>query len=176
MWQKTINEHMNLIYKIAIILIIAIVSCKGKVKNQPVTSTKPEIDRLKLTDLNNRPIDLGQYRGKALFINFWATWCKPCIAEMPSIQRAQDILENENIVFLLASNETAEQIQKFKNEHEYSFTYVRTENPEELNIMAMPTTFIFSPESKLVFSEMGIRKWDGTENLEIIRKILRSHD
>ncbi len=167
---------MNLIYRIAIILIISIVSCKEKVKNQPVTLNKsePETYKVTLTDLNNRPIDLGQYRGKTLFINFWATWCKPCLQEMPSIQKAQDILKNESIVFLLASNETAGQIEKFKNEHDYSFNYVRVENLEELNIMALPTTFIFNPDGELVFSEMGFRKWNDKKNIDLILNIAKS--
>ena len=167
---------MNLIYRIAIILIIGIVSCKEKVKNQPVTlnQSEPEAYKVTLTDLNNRPIDLGQYRGKTLFINFWATWCKPCLQEMPSIQKAKEILKNENIIFLLASNETAGQIEYFKKEHNYSFNYVRVENLEELNIMALPTTFIFNPGGELVFSEMGFRKWDDRKNIDLIINIAES--
>ncbi len=167
---------MNLIYKIAVILTLGMAGCKGELKKQPITSGNTEIDRVKLTDLNNRSIDLGQYSRKVLFINFWATWCKPCIIEMPSIQNAQDILKNENIEFLIGSNETTEQIEKFKSEHEYNFNYVRVENLEELNITAIPATFIFNKESKLVFSEMGFRKWDAPENIELIRKIIKNHE
>lgn len=167
---------MNSICKIVVVLIIGIVSCKGKIINQPVTSSQSESEtyNLKLTDLNNQPIDLGQYRKKTLFINFWATWCKPCLEEMPSIQKSHDILKNESIVFLLASDETAEQIEKFKNEHDYSFNYVRVENIEELNIMALPTTFIFNPDGELVFSEMGFRKWDDKKNIDLLLNIAES--
>ena len=167
---------MNSVYKIVAVLIIGIVSCKGKIKDQTVTLQQPESEtyKMKLTHLNNRPIDLGQYRENTLFINFWATWCKPCLEEMPSIQKAKDILKNENIIFLLASSETAEQIEKFKNEHDYSFNYVRVENLEELNIMALPTTFIFNPDGELVFSEMGFRKWNDKKNIDLILNIAKS--
>ena len=167
---------MNSVYKIVAVLIIGIISCKEKVKNQPVTLNQvgSETYKMKLTDLSNRPIDLGHYREKTLFINFWATWCKPCLEEMPSIQKSQDILKNESIVFLLASNETAEQIEKFKNEHKYSFNYVRVANVEELNIMALPTTFIFNPDGELVFSEMGYREWDDKKNIDLILNIAKS--
>ena len=167
---------MNSVYKIVAVLIIGIVSCKGKIKDQTVTLQQPESEtyKMKLTHLNNRPIDLGQYREKTLFINFWATWCKPCLKEMPSVQKAKDILKNENIIFLLASSETAEQIEKFKNEHDYNFDYVRVANVEELNIMALPTTFIFNPDGELVFSEMGFRKWDDKKNIDLLLNIAES--
>lgn len=165
---------MNIINKIAVILIIGIVSCKGKINNQPIASTTSEIEKIKLTNLNNQPIDLSQYQGKTLFINFWATWCKPCLLEMPSIQKAQDILKNRNIVFLFASDESVEQIENFKAAHDYNFTYVRVENMEELNITGLPTTFIFNPQGKLVFSEIGYQQWDGRNNINMILKIAES--
>lgn len=149
-------------------------SCKEKVKKNPVASDKIEIDRIKLTDLNGKPVDMRQFHGKTLFINFWATWCKPCLEEMPSIQKAKDILKNENIVFLFASDESAEQIEQFKNEFDYSFNYVRIQNQEELNIIALPTTFIFDPDGKLVFNETGFRQWDDKNNIHLIINVTKS--
>ena len=161
---------MNLVYKIALVLLIGAVSCKGKEKNQPLTSNQPEfeIDSIKLTGLDNKPIDLKQYRGKTIFINFWATWCRPCLEEMPYIKKAMGLLKGKEIVFLFASDETPEEIENFKNDHDYPFNYVRVENSVELNIMGLPTTFIFNPGGKLVFSDMGFRKWDADENIELI--------
>ena len=164
---------MNLIYKIAVIFILGTVSCKEKEKNQVVTSGKSEIDNVKLTNLNNIPLDLKQYDGKTVFINFWATWCKPCIAEMPSIEKAKNKLSNQNIVFLLASNESLQEIEDFKNSNNYTSTFVRIENMEALNIQAIPTTYIFNPEGKLVFSEMGYRNWDDSSNIQLILKTVK---
>lgn len=167
---------MSLIYKIAIISIIGIVSCKGKENNKvaQVTLNKPasELEKIKLTNLDNSPIDLKQYKGKTIFINFWATWCKPCVEEMPTIQKAKDILKDENIEFLFASNESPEQIESFVAKHDYRFNYVRIDNLEELNIMGLPTTFIFNKEGKLVFTEMGYNQWDQKNNIDSILKIV----
>jgi thiol-disulfide isomerase/thioredoxin len=164
---------MNSVYKIALILLIGAVSCNRKEKNQLDVSKQPgfKIDGIKLTGLDNKPIDLKQYRGKTLFINFWATWCKPCLQEMPSIQKAQEILENENIVFLFASDEESDQIAAFKNENRYNFNYVKAGNMAELSIMALPTTFIFNPRGKLVFNEMGYRQWNDKNNIDLILNI-----
>ena len=165
---------MKLIYKITVLLFIVIIGCKNKEKDIPVISDKIEMERIKLTDLSNKPVDMKNFHGKTLFINFWATWCKPCVEEMPSIQKAKDILKNENIIFILASDETAEQIEQFEKEHNYGFNYTRVQNPEELNVMALPTTFIFNPDGELLFSEMGNRKWDEKINIDLILKIAKS--
>ena len=154
-------------------LLFGLLGCNGQSKDKPVPVIRQdwEFDRVKLTDLKRRPIDLKQYQGKTIFINFWATWCKPCIEEMPSIKKAQNILRNEDLVFLLASGENVEEIDAFRNAHDYKFNYARIENSEELGIQVLPTTFIFNPEGELIFSEQGNRKWDEKNNIDMILKI-----
>jgi thiol-disulfide isomerase/thioredoxin len=144
----------------------------GKIQAEALSAIT--ISKVKLADLHGQPVDLKQYSGKTVFINFWATWCKPCLQEMPSIQKAMKILENDNVIFLFASDEEADLIEEFKNKHDYRFNYVRVENMEELNIMVLPTTFIFNPDGKLVFSEMGFRKWDDKKNLDLVLNITKS--
>jgi thiol-disulfide isomerase/thioredoxin len=124
---------------------------------------------VKLKELNGTPVDLSEYNGKTVFINFWATWCKPCIQEMPTIAEVQKL--KGDVVFLLASNEDPSQIEKFMKRHDYDFHYVHLENMEALKIPALPTTFIFNPEGKLKFAEAGLRMWDDPANIELINSI-----
>lgn len=149
-------------------LILTLSACTG--------SKDHDISKIKLTELNDQPIDLAQFEGKTVFINFWATWCKPCIQEMPTIESAQNSLKDENVVFLFASNEETERIETFGENHTYHFHYVHLENMEGQNIKALPTTFIFNPEGKLKFSEAGYRKWDDPANIELITKIMNDHE
>ncbi len=162
---------MKIKHKVGFVLILVMVACNAGDKSTIPYEKKIELREFKLTDLNQQPIDLEKYKGKTVFVNFWATWCKPCIQEMPSIASAQNLLHNEEIVFLLASDESIEQIAQFRSNHDYKFNYARIENSEELSIQALPTTFIFSPDGALIFSEPGERKWDNTENINLIRKI-----
>lgn len=133
-----------------------------------------DIDKIQIIELNGTPIDLSVYNGKTVFINFWATWCKPCIQEMPTIVEAQKL--NDDVVFLLASNEEPEQIGKFIKRHNYNFHYVHLENMEALNIQALPTTFIFNPEGELKFSETGFRVWNDPANIQLINSITKDHE
>ncbi len=168
---------MKTIHTLSLVLLIAIVGCREAAKEKkdtlhPAASTETTINKIQLTDLKNRGINMKQYKGKTVFVNFWATWCKPCIAEMPSIQKLQTRLKDENVIFLLASNEDINEIEGFKNDNKYTFHYTRLINMEALNIQAIPTTHIYNPDGQLVFSETGSRNWDDIDNIHMILKII----
>ena len=166
---------MSKFLTITIAIFLGLLGCNNEPKEKPNSSAEiiPTVDKINLTDLKGQPIDLKQYEGKTIFINFWATWCKPCIEEMPSINDAQKILQNENLVFLMASAETAEEIESFGTNNNYKFNYVRIENSEEMNIQGLPTTFIFDSKGQLAFSETGYRKWNEKNNIDLILKITK---
>lgn len=161
-----------MIRKLSIVYLLVLAGC--------TTGTKEHIDtdiaKIILSDLRNQPVDLNTYLGKTVFINFWATWCKPCLQEMPSIESAQSQFKNQNVIFLLASNEEVNQIESFIKKHNYTFQYVHLENMEELGIQALPTTYIFNSEGKLKFSETGSRQWDDAASLDLITKITNDHE
>ena len=143
------------------------------VKTEPPgnSTSKKAINGIVLRNLDDQTIDLATYKGKTIFLNFWATWCKPCITEMPSIERAKQILSNENFVFLAASDESFDKIRKFKEKHEVTFLFVRLESGlESQNIYSLPTTFVFSPEGELVINEVGAKVWDSPQELEKLQK------
>lgn len=132
-------------------------------------STKPsDLEKIQLQTLDGNSIDMSDYKGKTVFVNFWATWCKPCIREMPTIAQAQKQLKDKNVVFLFPSNESADLITDFKEKRDFDFNYVQVKNMEALNIQALPTTMIFNHEGKMIFSEMGFRDWSTPENLAVI--------
>lgn len=166
------------LHKILMISTLVFTGCqsgnKSKLDNQ--NKTDELIGKIQLVDLNNQPISLNDYKGKTVFINFWATWCKPCIEEMPSIEKAQAIMNDKEVVFLLASSEPIEEIKEFNKTHKNKFKYVHLENGETLNIQALPTTFIINSKGNLVFSEMGSRNWDESENINLIKNITKQHD
>jgi len=157
------------------LLLICLSACDAKNKNQRgKEEEKIAIEKIVLSDLSGNPVNLKEYKGKTVFLNFWATWCKPCLEEMPSIQKAMQLLKSENIVFLFASEETADQIRQFEAAYDFGFNYVRVENITELNIMGLPTTLIYNSQGKLSFSDMGYRKWDEQSNLDMVREIAKS--
>lgn len=126
----------------------------------------------KMKSLDGKSLDMSSLEGKTVFINVWATWCKPCIQEMPTIAKAMEMIGDKNVVFLFASSEETSEITEFADRKSFPFKYVQLENLEALSIKAIPATFIFSPEGELDFGEEGFRDWSTEENMTLITKHL----
>lgn len=163
---------MKSIFPILVSLLLLAAGCSDKKESTFA-------DKIKLKNLDGEPIDLSQLHGKVVFINVWATWCKPCIQEMPSIKSAEEIIQGgdrKEIEFLFASNEGKERIESFSQKANMNLHFVRLENLEELNINILPTTYIINKKGELVFSEAGYRKWDEAENIELLTKLVEEGD
>jgi thiol-disulfide isomerase/thioredoxin len=156
-----------------ILFLITLAGCSSEKKEEQSAIVASQI---RLTDLNGKEVDLSDFEGKTIFINFWATWCRPCIQEMPSIAALQAQLEGKNIEFFFASDEEVDKIQKFMESRNMTLNFVRLENQESLGIQALPTTFIFNGEGNLVYSEVGYRKWDEPATIEMVSKLISDHE
>jgi len=124
------------------------------------------------TDLEGNLISISDFKGKKILLNFWATWCTPCLKEMPSMERAQKILQNENFIFLFATTDNVEKTLKFKQNHNYPFQYILyRKSLEKLNIYALPATFIYNSEGVMVKRFDGMNEWDSEELLSQLKAI-----
>ena len=120
-------------------------------------------------DLNDNKVDLTVYKGKKIVINYWATWCRPCIKEMPGLKRAEEILENHNYIFLLVSDETTSKISTFKKDKNFDFNFLKSvESNETLGIYSLPTSYIFDENGKKIETIVGTIAWDSEQ---IINKL-----
>ncbi len=117
----------------------------------------------------NTLLNFKETKGKVVFLNFWATWCPPCIAEMPSIQKLYTDY-NGKVVFLLVTNEDLERVEKFKTKNNYSFEIFRPLNevPSELKTHSIPRTFIINKKDEIIVNESGAVDW----NSEKVRRQL----
>ena len=123
-------------------------------------------------DLNNNPVDLTQYKGRRIILNYWATWCGPCIKEMPGLKIAEGLLENHNYIFLLVSDETISKISEFKMNKKFDFNYLKSVNSiETLGIYSLPTSYIFDENGKKVETIVGTIAWDSEQIIEKLKKI-----
>jgi len=111
--------------------------------------------------LDGVELNLAEHaRGKTLFLNFWATWCGPCVAEMPSIEKLYSQFGSD-MVFVCVSNEQALTLKKFMDVKKFSFpVFITSANPpRELNETAIPATFIISPEGNILLKHVGGADW-----------------
>jgi thiol-disulfide isomerase/thioredoxin len=110
---------------------------------------------------------LKNFEGDVIFMNIWATWCPPCIAEMPSINSLyQNFKDNENVSFVLVSmDEDFSKAKKFMESRGYDLPiyHYQTKAPGTYQSSAIPTTYVISPDSKIVLEKQGYAKYDTDE-------------
>jgi len=121
----------------------------GITNNKNVSDLESLQLKTSFVDLYENNLDLSVYKGKRIVINYWATWCGPCIKEIPSIKRAEEILEDYGYIFLLVSDETISRISKFKNDRNFDFNFLKSiESYETLGIYSMPTSYFLMKMEK----------------------------
>ena len=125
-----------------------------------------------LRTLAGERIDLGAYRGRVLFINMWATWCPPCVAELASIGRLRDSLRTTDAAFLLVSPEQPEPVEAFLKRYRYDLPVFLegTPLPDAFGLRALPTTYVVDRAGNIVVRHRGAADWDR----ESVRELLRS--
>lgn len=117
-----------------------------------------------LTDLNGNVVPFESLRGKVVFLNVWATWCPPCIAEMPGIQKLYDSVDTSQIAFVMLSVDEGgqEKVRKFIDRKGYTFpVYIPLSGiPAAFQSSAIPTTFILSPDGTLAARQEGMANYN----------------
>jgi thiol-disulfide isomerase/thioredoxin len=125
--------------------------------------------------LEGQDFKMADTKGKVVFLNFWATWCPPCVTEMPSIQRLHEKLKDNGVVFVCVSNEETSKVSQFVKEKGFTFPiYTMCGVPPAIfKTRGIPATFILSPEGKIAFSHNGSAKWDDDKSIDFIKGLIK---
>jgi thiol-disulfide isomerase/thioredoxin len=147
---------------------------------QPRIKEKEAYTQLEKTDYqwqlktyNGDVFTLGDLAGNVIFLNFWATWCSPCRAEMPAIQQLYNQFEND-VVFVLVSNESRQTVEKYFAEEGYELPvyYPQTAIPEKIKSNTIPATYIISKSGQIVLEKKGAARWDGDNIKQLLYNLV----
>jgi len=118
-----------------------------------------------LKSLAGKTVTLGDFKGKVVFLDIWATHCGPCVAELPNIKRLADSLKNENVAFLLPARDDEAHVREFLRKNPFDLPiYLASKNPPDMANAAIPATYILDRQGVIVYREIGGVNWD-TDNV-----------
>jgi thiol-disulfide isomerase/thioredoxin len=131
---------------------------------------------LNLPDLGGRQHDLASYRGQVVLVNFWASWCPPCLAEMPSMQRLATALKDKPFRLLAVNvKESRSKAWKFMKLLKVNFTALldsRGEAAEAWNVQIYPTSYLIDAEGRVRYVAYGPVEWDSQDIIQRIEALL----
>lgn len=129
-------------------------------------------DSAAFQDLSGMPLEVSNFNGRKVVLNYWATWCAPCIRELPALSRAAEILGPEGYIFLLASDEPLETITAFIAENEFSGNFIKLNTFFAIHgIQAVPSTVLYDESGQEIKSWLGAYEWDSPELLAELRSL-----
>jgi len=131
----------------------------------------------RLPSLGGGDVDLASYRGKVVVLNFWATWCPPCIAEMPSLERLHRALGSEGLaVVTVSTDEDAAELKRFVAERGLTMPVLQDPGgrvaASDYHTTGYPETFVLDREGRLLQHTVGPAEWDSAEQRAYFRGLL----
>ena len=130
-----------------------------------------------LKGLNGEKVELKSFKGKVVFLNFWATWCSPCKKEMPSMEALYKQFKEKDFVFLTISvdYEGGKKVREFIEKHHYAFPVLLDPKCETLDlyeVKGIPTTIIIDKKGIMIGKAIGPRTWKKPEVISFLNLLL----
>jgi peroxiredoxin len=149
----------------------------SKVGIIPIKGEKKAPD-FSLQDLNGKKFGLNQFKGKVIFINFWATWCGPCKEEMPSMEVLHQQFKEKNFILLAVSVDYGGQklVKEFINKYQYTFPVLidpKCNTLDLFQVKGIPATFLIDKKGRMVGKAIGPRDWKNPEVFSLINLLIQ---
>ncbi len=143
-------------------------------------SEKKETDRetlaeyqWNLQEFGGGEVNFTDAEGKVVILNFWATWCPPCVAEMPSFQQLYNQY-GDRVIFYFVTTEKPAKIADFMEKNEYSLPvyFENSPAPLQLHSKVLPTTFVISKTGRIIIEEEGTADWNSPKMHRLLNTLL----
>lgn len=131
-----------------------------------------------LRDLQGNDIDLDDYKGRVVLVNFWATWCPPCRKEMPSMQRLKTALAGAPFEILAIDvGESPKQVRRYIEEADWKPSFpvlldIAGDIVDLWQVKAFPTTYVLDAQGQARYVLYGATEWDEADKVEAIHQLI----
>jgi thiol-disulfide isomerase/thioredoxin len=150
---------------------------KGAMKEFAIQAKPEPVPEIKFLDRDQKERTLAEFQGKVVLLNLWATWCEPCIREMPSLERLQASLAGRDFTVLALSQDRGglPLVETFYQQHGLKldmFVDKTTAAARSLKARGLPTTFLIDAEGREIGRFEGAADWDAPEAVALLRYYL----
>lgn len=153
---------------IKIALVIILVLTGGYLYNKYRVAPTVAFNTLQLVDGNEQPVTLNTYNGQPLLVSFFATWCGPCVHELPSLVQAQQLLQSKNVRVILISDENNALLDRVRSRYPELIVLHSVKKLPELDIATIPTTYLLNSKHQQVYKKVGEEEWHSESMIEKI--------
>ncbi len=162
---------------LALLLLPLLVNCENTFNpSSPAPQTGGEAPAFTLPILHGESISLSEYRGKLVLINFWATWCPPCVEEMPSMEKLYKRMKGKPFEILAISTiESESAVKEFVEKNGFSFSILLDKDggvAEKYGVFSLPETYILDKDGKVIENIKGPFQWDTEKAIEYFNSLL----
>jgi len=160
-------KRQKFVIAAVVLAVAAIVAASGLQKKSGGQRLTAE-----MVDVNDQPVAFKAFKGKVIFINNWASWCGPCIAEMSSIQKLKDRLKGTDVAFVMVSfDDEKNKASSFMAKRDYDFDIYFPGEQYPFTTSAIPATFIVDKNGKTVGQHMGMADYNKDEILNQLKSL-----
>ena len=149
-------------------------------EDMKVSTIDFESNMLQFSDLDNNIFTIQDFKGKNLFINYWATWCNPCLAEMPYMAELYDNYQNQDdLIFLYLSREKLDTIKNYipKDESLQNLPIYKIVTDDEFFATSgIPTTFIVNSKGEVVVKDVGSAFWNDESVFKFLDQLIQENE
>ena len=151
---------------------------KNELEDFELSKEKKNISNLTFKDHKEKEISFSDFKGKILLVNFWATWCAPCIKEMPSLDRLETKINGDfDVIAISVDRDGVEKVTDFFNENKISnlekFFDIKNSLAKEMNLYGVPTSFFVNKEGDLIGYYQGDMEWDNDTVINFINYLIK---
>ena len=152
---------------------------KEELENFELSKEKKNISDLKFKDDEGKEISFSDFQDKILLVNFWATWCAPCIKEMPSLDRLKKkINKNFDVIAISVDRDGVKKVKDFFNEYKITnlkkYFDIKNSLAKEMNLIGLPTSFFINKKGDLIGYFQGDLEWDNNTVIEFINYLIKT--
>ena len=131
---------------------------------------------ISLPDLNGMMVKFSDFKGKIVFLNFWATWCPPCRFEMPAMEKLHKKLKDKDFVMLAVDlQDPASVVKQYFKKNKLTFKSLLDADGQVsglFGVRSIPTTFILDKEGRIIGGAVGAREWNSQESVALFEHLI----